>query len=65
MADAAYGSDALRELIAGAEANAVVEPSAGRKNKFLFAPVAHANCRHTEPAINRLKQFGRIAASYD
>ena len=65
MADAAYSSDAQRELIAVAEANAVVKPSAGRKNKPFFAPIAHANRHHAAPTINRLKQFGRIAARYD
>ena len=65
MAGAAYGSDALRELIAGAWANAVIKPSAGRKNKPFFAPVAHANHHHIKPTINKLKQFRRIAARYD
>ena len=63
MAGAAYDSDALRELIAGA--NAVIKPGASRKNKPFFAPVAHANRRHIEPNINKLKQFRRIAARND
>ena len=55
MAGAAYDSDALRELIAGAGANAVIKPGTGRKNKPFFAPVAHANRRHIEPTISKLK----------
>ena len=48
-----------------AAAGAVTRAGADRKNKPFFAPFTHANRHHTEPTINRLKQFGRIAARYD
>lgn len=65
VADAAYDSDALRELIAEAGANAVIKPNAGRKNMPHFDPVAYANRHHLEQTINKLKQFRRVATRYD
>ena len=57
----------IAALVAGpwAAAGAATRASADRKNKPFFAPGAHANRHHTEPAINKLRQFGRIAARYD
>lgn len=65
VADAAYDSDTLRGLIAEAGANAVINPNASRKNRPHFDPVAYAKRHHIEQAINKLKQFRRIATRYD
>lgn len=65
VADAAYDSDALRELIAEAGANAVIKPNPRRKNWPHFDPVAYAKRHHIEQTINKLKQFRRIATRYD
>lgn len=48
VGDAAYDSDALRALIAGAGANAVIQPNPRRKNLPLFDPVAYKERHHIE-----------------
>ena len=65
VADAAYDSDALRAVIAGAGANAVIKPNPRRKNKPHFDPLAYQKRHHIEQTFSKLKQFRRLATRYD
>jgi transposase len=65
VADAAYDSNALRALVAAAGATAVIKPNPRRKKKPHFDPQAYQQRHHIEQAINKLKQFRRLATRYD
>lgn len=65
LGDAAYDSDALRALIAGAGANAVIQPNPRRKNLPFFDPVAYKERHRIEQTFSKFKQFRRIATRYD
>ena len=65
LGDTAYDSDALREQIAQAGANAVIPPRPNRKVPLLFDPVTYRDRNQVERLINRLKQPRRVATRYD
>ena len=65
VADAAYDSAARRAVVAQAGATAVIKPNPRRKNKPHFDPLAYQQRHHIEQAINKLKQFRRLATRYD
>jgi transposase len=65
VADAAYDSDALRQLIAQAGAKAVIPPNPRRKNLPHFNPLAYANRHQIEQTFCKLKQHRRLASRYD
>ena len=64
VADMAYDSNALREQIAQAGANAVIPPHPNRKNPPHFDPTAYAKRHHIEQTFSKLKQHRRVATRY-
>jgi len=65
LADKAYDSNDLRELIAGMKAEAVI-PS--KRNRKIFIPHDEAVYKHRnqiERCFGRLKHFRRFATRYD
>lgn len=65
LADKAYDSNDLRELIAGMKAEAVI-PS--KRNRKVFIPHDEAVYRHRnqiERCFGRMKHFRRFATRYD
>jgi len=65
VADAAYDSDALREQIARAGANAVIPSNPSRKQPLHMDPSAYAKRHHIEQTFSKLKQHRRVATRYD
>lgn len=65
LADRAYDSNALRELIAGIGATAVI-PSTRSRSKPIPHDRAIYRCRNRiERCFNKLKHFRRFATRYD
>lgn len=65
LADKAYGSNDLRELIAGMNATAVI-PS--KRNRKVFVPhdeAIYKHRNHIERCFGRLKHFRRFATRYE
>jgi putative transposase len=65
IADKAYDSDALRELIAEAHAEAVIPSKASRKITIPHNKIAYGLRNRIERFFNKLKHFRHIATRYD
>jgi len=65
IADKAYDSNALRELIAEAEAEAVIPSTRSRKVQIPHDEIAYKLRNRIERFFNKLKHFRRIATRYD
>ena len=65
IADKAYDSNALRELIADAGAQAVIPSNRTRKILIPHDAVAYKLRNRIERFFNKLKHFRRIATRYD
>ena len=65
IADKAYDSNALRALIAGMGAKAVIPCNPGRKVAIPHDPVAYRQRNRIERCFNRMKHFRRFATRYD
>lgn len=65
LADKAYDSKALRELIARMGARAVIPSNRSRKTIIPHDAFAYKNRNRIERCFNRLKHFRRFATRYD
>ena len=65
IADRAYDSDALRELIAEARAKAVIPSKSSRKISIPHDTAAYRLRNRIERFFNKLKHFRHIATRYD
>ena len=65
IADTAYDSRALREVIAGIGATAVIPSNPTRKHPFSHDPVIYKLRNRIERCFNKLKHFRRFATRYD
>ena len=65
LADKAYDSKALRELIAGIGAEIVIPSNRSRKTIIPHDAVAYRLRNRIERCFNRLKHFRRFATRYD
>jgi transposase len=65
IADKAYDSDALRALIADAQAEAVIPSKASRKVTIPHNAIAYRLRNRIERFFNKLKHFRHIATRYD
>ena len=65
IADTAYDSRALREVIAGIGATAVIPSNPTRKHPFAHDPVIYKLRNRIERCFNKLKHFRRFATRYD
>lgn len=65
IADKAYDSNALREIIAAAGAEAVIPSNRARKVVIPHDEVAYKLRNRIERFFNKLKHFRRIATRYD
>jgi transposase len=65
IADKAYDSNALRELIAAAQAEPVIPSKSNRKIQIPHDAIAYKMRNRIERFFNKLKHFRRIATRYD
>lgn len=65
VADRAYDSDRLLELIAARDAKAVIPPRRNRKIVRAYDRIIYRYRNIVERAIGCLKQFRRVATRYD
>ena len=65
IADTAYDSRALRTLIEGMGANAVIPSNPTRKHPFAHDPIIYRLRNRIERCFNKLKHFRRLATRYD
>lgn len=65
IADKAYDSNALRELIADAGAQAVIPSTSSRKIVIPYDRLAYRLRNRIERFFNKLKHFRHIATRYD
>ena len=65
IADTAYDSRALREIIAAIGATAVIPSNPTRKHPFAHDPVIYRLRNRIERCFNKLKHFRRFATRYD
>jgi len=65
LADRAYDSNALRDIIAAAEAEAVIPSTRSRKVVIPHDKVAYKLRNRIERFFNKLKHFRHIATRYD
>lgn len=65
LADKAYDSNALREMIAGMEAEAVIPSNRSRKTIIPHDAAAYKHRNRIERCFNRMKHFRRFATRYD
>ena len=65
IADKAYDTNELRELIAAAEADAVIPSKSNRKVQIPHDAIAYKLRNRIERFFNKLKQFLRVATRYD
>ena len=65
IADKAYDTNALRELIGNAEAEAVIPSKSNRKVHIPHDAMAYKLRNRIERFFNKLKHFRRIATRYD
>jgi transposase len=65
IADKAYDSNALRELIADAGAEAVIPSNRTRRLPIPHDAVRYRDRNRIERFFNKLKHFRRIATRYD
>ena len=65
IADTAYDSRALRDLIASLGANAVIPSNPIRKHPFAHDPAIYKLRNRIERCFNKLKHFRHFATRYD
>ena len=65
IADTAYDSRALRQLIASLGANAVIPTNPTRKHPFAHDPTIYKLRNRIKRCFNKLKHFRRFATRYD
>ena len=65
MADRAYDSGALRQIIASGGAKAVIPSTRSRKTPIPHDPVLYRLRNRIERCFNKLKHFRRFATRYD
>jgi transposase len=65
IADTAYDSRALRAVIAGCGAIAVIPSNPTRKHPFAHDPALYKLRNRIERCFNKLKHFRRFATRYD
>jgi len=65
LADRAYDSDAIRELLTARGTRPVIPNKSNRKNRWSFSKAAYRKRHRIENAFCRLKDFRRIATRYD
>lgn len=65
MADTAYDSDRLREIIAGKTATAVIPNNPSRAQKHPLDRHLYAQRHLIECCFSKLKQFRRVATRYE
>ncbi len=65
IADTAYDSRALREIIATLGANAVIPANPTRKHPVAHDPAVYRLRNRIERCFNKLKHFRRFATQYD
>ena len=65
IADTAYDSRALREVIVGIGAEPVIPSNPTRKHPFAHDPTIYKLRNRIERCFNRLKHFRRFATRYD
>ena len=65
MADAAYDSDAIREVIAGKGALAVIPNNPSRARRYPIDEHLYAMRSLIECCFSKLKQFRRVATRYE
>ena len=65
IADKAYDSNELRELIATAQAEAVIPSKSNRKTQIPHDAIAYKLRNRIERFFNKLKHFRHIATRYD
>ena len=65
LADKAYDSNALRQLIANSGAEAVIPSNRTRKVAIPHDPVIYRHRNRIERCFNKLKHFRRFATRYD
>lgn len=65
IADTAYDSRALREVIVGLGAKPVIPSNPTRKHPFVHDPVIYKLRNRIERCFNKLKHFRRFATRYD
>lgn len=65
LADKAYDSNALRAIIAGIGAEAVIPSNRTRKIAIPHDPVAYKQRNRIERCFNHLKHFRRFATRYE
>jgi transposase len=65
MADAAYDSDRLRDMIAGKGAIAVIPNNPSRARKYPLDKHLYAQRHLVECCFSKLKQFRRVATRFE
>ena len=65
MADRAYDSSALRQIIATMGAQAVIPSTRSRKTPIAHDPILYRTRNRIERCFNKLKHFRRFATRYD
>ena len=65
LADKAYDSNALRQVIADSGAEAVIPSNRTRKVAIPHDPVIYRHRNRIERCFNKLKHFRRFATRYD
>ena len=65
MADAAYDSDKLRDMIAGKGAIAVIPNNPSRARKYPLDKHLYAQRHLVECCFSKLKQFRRVATRFE
>lgn len=65
LADAAYDSDALRQMLIERGTSPVIPNNPTRKRKHPFDKTAYRQRNVIERTFSRLKDFRRIATRYD
>jgi transposase len=65
MADAAYDSDRLRQMIAAKGAKAVIPNNPSRARKYPLDKQLYAQRHLIECCFSKLKQFRRVATRYE
>lgn len=65
LADRAYDSDAIRELVRERGAWANIPPKRNQRDPICFSPHLYRDRNHVERFFNRIKHCGWIATRYD
>ncbi len=65
LADKAYDSDTIRDLVRQRGAWANIPPRRNRKKPICFSPCLYRDRNHVERFFNRIKHCRRIATRYD